>query len=127
LVGIPPGDRLLHGNLHLGNVVKDGSRLTAIDWADASAGDPHAEVAQTIVRYHVAGARTGDPRPASMVARAVRPSVRRAYLGAYQALATIDPARLTTWIGIRAVERLAENNDGERRVLERVARRCLPE
>ena len=47
LLQLPRGDRLLHGDLHLGNVITAGGRLMAVDWAQAMTGDPAADVART--------------------------------------------------------------------------------
>jgi hypothetical protein len=119
LTALPSGDRLCHGNLHLANVIGD----LVIDWGDASRGDPHAEIAQTIVRYHVArlraGSATGRTLPAESLGRSL---LRRSYLRAYAKMRPVDRALLRRWIPIRAAERLTEQVPGEAHVLERLAR-----
>ena len=40
-------DRLLHGDLHLGNIIAARGRTMAVDWAQAMVGDPAADVART--------------------------------------------------------------------------------
>ena len=43
------GNALLHGDFHPLNVLVSGSRVTAvIDWTNACAGDPRADVARTV-------------------------------------------------------------------------------
>lgn len=57
LAALPTGDRLGHGDLHLGNVMTANGRLMLIDWAQAMVGDPAADVARSELvmrfgRYH---------------------------------------------------------------------------
>lgn len=47
LATLPTGDRLAHGDLHLGNIMNAGGRLMLIDWAQAMTGDPAADVARS--------------------------------------------------------------------------------
>ncbi|OZU87125.1 aminoglycoside phosphotransferase [Virgibacillus indicus] len=44
--------RLCHGDFHLFNLIKsDNDKVTIIDWVDASAGDPRADVYRTYLLY----------------------------------------------------------------------------
>jgi hypothetical protein len=53
--GLP--DTLVHGDLHLGNVVRgDGGRLTIIDWGDSAVGHPAFDILRLT-------ARVDDPEP----------------------------------------------------------------
>ena len=58
LARLPAGDRLLHGDLHLGNVITAGGRMLLIDWSQAMAGDPAADVARSelVMRFGRHGA-----------------------------------------------------------------------
>ena len=47
LASLPDDDRLLHGDLHPGNVLLGERGPVVIDWLDASAGPPAADVART--------------------------------------------------------------------------------
>ena len=47
LAALPHGDRLGHGDLHLGNVMNANGGLMLIDWSQAMAGDPAADVARS--------------------------------------------------------------------------------
>lgn len=47
LAQLPGGECLLHGDLHLGNVVTSAGRLMVVDWSQAMRGDPAADVART--------------------------------------------------------------------------------
>ena len=46
---MPDGDRLCHGDFHLGNILLSQRGLTIIDWIDASIGSPLADVARTSI------------------------------------------------------------------------------
>jgi thiamine kinase len=125
LSSLPVGDRLCHGNLHLGNVLIDNGRSVLVDCSDASRGDPMAEIAHTLVRYRCARLRAGSPRVATVGSAAGRVAIGPLYLGAYRRLAIVDDALVARWEGVRAVERLAENHRHERRRLIRLAYRRL--
>lgn len=49
----PDGDRLCHGDLHLGNMIATPDGLAAIDWAKAFIGMPETDVARSelLIRY----------------------------------------------------------------------------
>ena len=49
LDGLPDGDALCHGDFHWENVIVGPSRRVAIDWSDASRGDPLCDVARSWV------------------------------------------------------------------------------
>ncbi len=44
---LPDGDRLCHGDLHPGNALLTDEGVAVIDWANACAGNPAADVART--------------------------------------------------------------------------------
>ena len=120
LKGLPRGDQMCHGNLHLGNVIVDGDKAVVVDCGDASRGDPFAEVAQTLVRYRCARLRPGAPWHARLGSAVGRRLLAVHYLRAYRGPAAGDP-RLALWEGVRAVERMAEGHQHERRRLARLA------
>jgi thiamine kinase len=47
------GDRLCHGDLHLGNIIATPDGLAVIDWAKAFIGPPEADAARSelLIRY----------------------------------------------------------------------------
>jgi aminoglycoside phosphotransferase (APT) family kinase protein len=60
--GSLPGDRLLHLDLHLLNVIRTVDGPVLIDWTNAMAGPPEADVAMTwIIHSSVTGADAGVP------------------------------------------------------------------
>jgi thiamine kinase len=121
---LPRGERLCHGNSHLGNVLVEKGRPVLIDCSDASRGDPLAEVAHTLVRYRCARLRPAPPL-ARVGATPGRVLLGRLYVRAYRRGVDLDDDVVARWVGVRAVERLAENHAPERHRLLQLARRNL--
>lgn len=92
---LPVGDRLLHGDLHLGNVMTSGGRLMAVDWAQASIGDPAADVARTelLLRFARYGPWLRDHR----WARIGRHGAADWYLWCYRRLSGMPDAAIDRW------------------------------
>jgi aminoglycoside phosphotransferase (APT) family kinase protein len=110
---LPRGDRLCHGDFHLGNLLGDWDAPVVIDWGDAARGDPLADVARTDLLH-----RLGEPPPGtSRVLRALIPIGRgilaARYVSTYQRCRGIHVARLEQWKLVRAAARLAEGIDSE--------------
>ena len=75
------GDRLLHLDLHPLNVLVDGGRVTAVlDWVNANAGVPQADVART---YAILAADPGAVAVQRRDRRAAR-AFRRGWLAGYE-------------------------------------------
>jgi aminoglycoside phosphotransferase (APT) family kinase protein len=113
LDGLPPGDRLCHGDLHPGNVLGTWDRPVVIDWGDASSGDPVADVARTDLLL-----RIGTPPPGtSLPLRVLIPMGRRLladrYLAVYRRLHPVGIGRLERWKVVRAAARFAEGVEEE--------------
>jgi aminoglycoside phosphotransferase (APT) family kinase protein len=84
-----PGDRVLHLDLHPGNVMLTSRGPVVIDWTNASAGAPGADVAMAYVI--IASSETDlIPLPLRL---AVRP-LRAVHLSQFLAAARDDPAPL---------------------------------
>lgn len=47
----PDGDRLSHNDFHPGNIIYSPKGMIAIDWSDATSGDPFADVARTVQMF----------------------------------------------------------------------------
>lgn len=94
---------LLHGDLHPGNIIlaKDGP--VVIDWADASTGDPAADIARTLLLL-VLARDTGIPHlgPAQLMA------LLDAYVLGYCGIARIPRGRVRRWWPIVTRMRLRE-------------------
>jgi aminoglycoside phosphotransferase (APT) family kinase protein len=110
---LPRGDRLCHGDLHLGNLLGDWDTPVVIDWGDAARGDPLADVARTELLH-----RLGEPPPGtSRFLQALIPIGRGIladrYVAVYRRCRGIDDASLERWKLVRAAARLAEGIDSE--------------
>jgi thiamine kinase len=106
LDALPDGDRLLHGDFHPANVLCTPRGEVVVDWTNGTRGDPHADVARTLLLLH--GVPAGLRGPAV-----------RTYLRAYG-----DPDRklVARWKRVWAAARLAEDIAEERDALLRAAR-----
>jgi hypothetical protein len=117
---LPPGDRLLHGNLHLGNAVAGPAGPVLVDWGDVARGPAVAEVAHTLVRYRLARLRAQASAPVRALSGPGRALLRARYLAHYARAGRLDAAELQSWIRVRAAERLAEGNAWESAALQRL-------
>ena len=123
---LPRGNRLCHGDFHLGNLLADWDAPVVIDWGDAARGDPLADVARTELLH-----RLGEPPPGtSRLLRTLIPIGRGIladrYVSTYRRYRGIDAARLEQWKIVRAAARLAEGIDSETESLLGYLRQRLP-
>jgi len=123
---LPRGDRLCHGDFHLGNLLGDWDTPAVIDWGDAARGDPLADVARTELLH-----RLGEPPPGtSRFLRTLIPIGRGIladrYVSTYRRCRGIDETRLGSWKLVRAAARLAEGIESEEKSLLGYLRERLP-
>ena len=97
-----PGDRLVHRDLHPMNVMMTADGPVVIDWANASAGDPAFDVADTWVLF-----ACGSP-PTSGIDRLIVPIGRRILLRSF--LARVDEPRARRAIPAAVAHRLEDRN-----------------
>ena len=97
-----PGDRLVHRDLHPLNVMMTPDGPMVIDWANASAGDPAFDVADTWVLFVCA------TPPTSGVDRWIVPVGRRLLLRAF--LSGVDTAAARRAIPAAVEHRLTDPN-----------------
>jgi aminoglycoside phosphotransferase (APT) family kinase protein len=122
---LPDGDALCHGDFHPANILLAGDEPVIIDWSNATQGDPHADVARTLLIF-----RIGEPPQRSGIAiRALARFGRRlllsAYLRGYRAGGSLDAALVERWVPVRAADRLADGITEERPALLRIIRRAM--
>jgi aminoglycoside phosphotransferase (APT) family kinase protein len=113
LDGLPDGDRLCHGDMHLGNILGGFDAPMVIDWTDAARGDATADVANTWLLH-----RMGQPPPGTpLYARAVIPLARgvvvSAYLRAYRRTRPFDLGTFRRWQIVRVAARLSAGIEQE--------------
>lgn len=95
LARLPAGDRLGHGDLHLGNIMNAEGRLMLIDWAQAMAGDPAADVARSelVMRF----GRYGPLLRRWRWLRLARHAAAAWYLFCYRRLTGMPGAAIDAW------------------------------
>lgn len=91
LAALPEGDRLCHGDFHPWNIMGPPGRELVVDWLDACAGDPAADVCRSYV-----------------LIRPVAPDLAAAYVDAYAAAAGESRDRILAWLPVVAAARLVE-------------------
>jgi aminoglycoside phosphotransferase (APT) family kinase protein len=114
---LPDGDRLCHGDFHPGNIIMTARGPVIIDWAGSTRGDPHADVALSLLLL-----RMGElPESAPPLIRALAGFGRRVilarYLAAYRRLRPLDSALVRHWEIVVATYRLTANIAQERHKL----------
>jgi aminoglycoside phosphotransferase (APT) family kinase protein len=124
---LPQGDRLLHGDLHPGNVMMQDGEPVILDWSNAARGNPEADLTRTLMMI-----RLGEPPPGtSLLLRALAKVGRRLFLGsyrrAYRRVRYPDEALMRAWELPVAVARLSEGIKAERPALEKFIERRIRE
>lgn len=83
--------QLCHGDYHIKNVILSEDQLCVIDWVDASAGDPLADVCRSYVIY-----------------MGVSEALAKAYLAEYCAQKGLAEEAVLAWLPVIAGARLSE-------------------
>lgn len=92
-------DRLVHFDLHPANVLWSGGRISGVlDWGNAQAGDPRADLARSIAFLHLMPLSRG---PAGALATATRRSLASSWNRQYHRLSppVDDMAPFLAWAG----------------------------
>ena len=105
---LPGGDRLCHGDMHLGNILGSWKRPVVIDWGDASRGDPTADVARTVLLHRVGVLPPGSATLLRYLAPVGRGIIVARYQATYRRRRPVDAAAMTRWETVWAAARLAE-------------------
>lgn len=113
LPGLPPGDRLCHGDYHPQNVLGTLKDPVIIDWGDASRGAPAADVARTLLLLRIGELPPDTPAPMRALSAVGRGMLARRYLAVYRRHAVETPARLDDWLFVRAAARFNEELEAE--------------
>jgi aminoglycoside phosphotransferase (APT) family kinase protein len=98
--------RVCHGDLHPSNVLLARDGPVIVDWFDASAGDPVADVARSSLTMLSDGA--DQPRHLPGSDRATLEVLTDAYLAQLREHLEIDRDLLACWQAVSAVARIAE-------------------
>ncbi|MGK2950519.1 MAG: phosphotransferase family protein [Acidimicrobiales bacterium] len=97
-----PHPVVCHGDFHPLNVMVDGPTGMVIDWTDAGLGPREADLARTLLLFHVAALAAGSAVERVVLQR-VGPRLARRHRRTYEAGATLDPRRLMAWEAMHAL------------------------
>lgn len=105
---------LCHGDLHPFNVVVGPAGPVVVDWTDAALGDPHGDVARTVVLFEVV-ALLASGRGERVAMRGVGPSLARRHRRAYGRRRRLDVRRIDLWRPVHLLHDWARTSavDGE--------------
>ena len=93
---------ICHGDFHPLNVMVDGSTASVIDWTDSGLGPREADVARTLLLFHIAAiAATSSVERIAL--RVIGPRLARRYRPIYEAEAALDPDRMRAWEALHAI------------------------
>jgi aminoglycoside phosphotransferase (APT) family kinase protein len=124
---LPEGDRVCHGDFHPGNVLLAGGGAVVIDWPNATRGDPHADVARTLLMIRMGSLPPGTPAVIRIGAKFARSVIRRTYERAYRRARALDPRLLAAWQAPVIANRLGDGIEEERDRLLAMLERELSE
>lgn len=110
---LPLRRQLCHGDPNPGNIVLSGSQAFAIDWNNATVGNPEADLAEYIVMLRYAVLPDHIPREAGKLFEAVRDASIRMFVEEYEGLSGIGEAEIDPWITPIAARKLAADGIGE--------------
>jgi uncharacterized protein (TIGR02172 family) len=114
---LPDGFKLCHGDFHPDNIMLTEKGPVIIDWIDASAGSPAADVARSVILMGGGALPTGSVL--SWLLQAFQGMYLRTYLKHYFQLRPELEAQLNDWIPIIAAARLSEGiTEDESRLLQ---------
>jgi hypothetical protein len=114
LDGLPDGDRVCHGDFHPGNVLRESDGARVLDWPNATAGDPNADVAASLVILQLGEPTENSPWAIRKLHRVGRGLLRNRYLAGYRQLRELDLAQVERWMLPVAVDRLSHGIPQER-------------
>jgi aminoglycoside phosphotransferase (APT) family kinase protein len=124
LSSLPAGDRLCHGDFHLGNVMGSSTGPVVIDWGYAAGGDPVGDVAQSVVLHRTGAMPPGTSALFSRLARAGRSLLTGRYLSVYRRFRPFDQESFGRWLFVHAAARMGEPVDDEHPALRHLLERA---
>lgn len=97
-----PHPVICHGDFHPLNVLVDGAAGMVIDWTDAGLGPREADVARTLLIFHIAAIAAGSTVERVVLQR-IGPRLARRHRRTYEAGAALDHRRLMAWEAMHAL------------------------
>jgi aminoglycoside phosphotransferase (APT) family kinase protein len=113
LDGLPDGDRLCHGDFHLGNILGGLDHPVVIDWGEAARGDPVADVANTWLLHRMGQPPPGTPLHMRIAIPVARGVVVSRYLSSYRRVHPFDADLYRRWQIVRVAARFYAGIDEE--------------
>jgi Phosphotransferase enzyme family len=113
LDGLPDGDRLCHGDFHLGNILGGLDHPVVIDWGEAARGDPVADVANTWLLHRMGQPPPGTPLHMRIAIPVARGVVVSRYLSSYRRVHPFDSDLYQRWQIVRVAARFFAGIDEE--------------
>lgn len=107
LCAAPAPKRFCHGDPNPGNFVFHEDRVTAIDWMDASLGDPAADLADWVAMLRFMVPRPEWPPHVAELLSTNREWILQEFLSEYQRISGIGFDRVEPWIVPMAARRLS--------------------
>lgn len=121
LAEMPDSDRLLHGDLHVENIMTAGRDLKVIDWSKAALGDPAADAARTemLMRFG-----EGPEDPLTVLSR---DWAARRWRESYLRESGMERERIASWRALVAIAWLRARKPVRRRAFDRFLHLALAE
>jgi len=124
---LPHGTGLVHGDFHPGNVLESPEKFVAIDFADATRGDPLADHAKSMITFEAGAPPPGTGARERVLIALGRRLMMMAYRSGYREVAgEIDEEQLARWrvvaIGVRLTQGIEEERTAFLRMLSRALR-----
>ena len=108
LDGLPAGSSVCHGDLHPGNILLGRHGPMVIDWFDATAGVPVADIVRTSLITGPVRSDSSPPPHLPGLGLAVLNRFHRTYVGCMLGDLDADRVAALSWEAVLAVSRLAE-------------------
>ena len=125
LSSLPDGDRLCHGDFHLGNLLGSWDTPVVIDWGWAARGDPTSDVARSDLLQRIGALPPHVPAVFRALAAVGRGLLTDRYLHHYRRLGGIEPT-FDRWRFVHWAARFADDVPEDNRKLLRLLDRAAP-
>lgn len=106
--GLPAGTALCHGDMHPRNILMSSRGMVVIDWFDASAGNPVADIARSSLLMRPQQTGELDMHHLHGASTEVLRLLHSEYISQLLSLRSIDEHDLVSWEAAVAAARLAE-------------------
>jgi uncharacterized protein (TIGR02172 family) len=109
LTRLPEGNKLCHSDYHPGNILMSSQGPIVIDWVDATEGNPHADVARTLLLTQVAEPDwIKDIEQRKAIRNLIQNFPLEVYFQRYRRFNSLSKEQLAAWQLPLAAARLSE-------------------